>query len=102
MQPRPLNHSRKLAEGFKALEAYYVIEAEFCNPDSGNESTIVPMELECLGGNKRKVWVNVYHSDKMSHNQNEQFYAKLDGFENQRKLVQTDYSAIQKNPLMKF
>lgn len=54
------------------------------------------------GRNKRKVWVNVYRSDKMSHNQNEQFYAKLDGFENQRKLVQTDYSAIQKNPLMKF
>ena len=96
MQPRPLNHSRKLTEGFKALEAYYVIEAEFCNPDSGNESTIVPMELECLGGNKRKVWVNVYRSDKVSHNQNEQFYAKLDGFENQRKLVQTDYSAIQR------
>lgn len=64
--------------------------------------TTVPMELECHDGNKRKVWVHVYRSDMMSHNQNEQFYAKLDGFESQWTLAQAGDSAVQKSPLMKF
>ena len=62
--------------------------------------TTVPMELECPDGNNRKVWVHVYPNDMMSHKQNEQFYAILDGFESQWTLAQAGDSAIQKSPLM--
>lgn len=62
----------------------------------------VPMDLACPDGKKRKVWVHVYRSDMMSHNQNEQFYAKLDSFESQWLLARNDDSTLSKSPLIKF
>ena len=38
----------------------------------------------------------------MSHNQNEQFYAKLDSFESQWLLARPDDSTLSKSPLIKF
>lgn len=62
----------------------------------------VPMDLACPDGKQRKVWVHVYRSDMMSHNQNEQFYAKLDSFESQWLLARPDDSTLSKSPLIKF
>ena len=60
------------------------------------------MDLACPDSKQRKVWVHVYRSDMMSHNQNEQFYAKLDSFESQWLLARPDDSTLSKSPLIKF